>query len=419
VAFVALGFIVVMGIMAGGMIALTLIGPRRVQNIFGIGFGFGLVGGITAILVQLLTQPLIVPAMINNLLNLVLSGFIGYAVTTFFVLSYQVRPDVVPPDLKQAQAAQSTGPGKTAVLYYVAAESEQYDARVAARAFETIDYPQALPPTLLRPLYLLDLKRKYDVIQPSPARALHFRLAQKVQDRLGKRFKVYIAFYNADPTLADAAAEAVRDGARRIIVLHARLTNPPPTVKPRETLESLRLARYGVTLVETTPLWNAELLPRVFVRRALAATEGRDRAEVGLILIGQGHPLPRRNLPEQADSSPVQRQNQELAFEKRARQALIKAGFVDDKVVLAWLRWQHPRIDAAYAQLIAEGCKQIFWIGSGLLTDGITTLYDIPTALQVVMAASGIEATALGPWNDDDIVAEALVEKVKQVASAD
>ncbi len=425
-AVIELGLIVVMGIVAGGFAALAMIAPRRVQNIFGIGSLFGVVGGILAVLSGTVLYRLgltaeahsLFPSVLNNLFDLILAGFIGYAVTTFFVLSYQVQPDLEPPNVAQAQAAQ-TFADRTAVLYFVPGEAEGYDARVVARSFDTPEYTQALPPTLLRPLYTLDLKRKYEAIGANPYRSLHFKLAQKVQDRLGKRFKVYIAFYDDTPLLSDAATEALRDGARRIIILHARLTNPPPTVRPADMLGSLRLARYGVTLAETVPLWNSDLVPRLFVRRALAATEGMDRAQIGLLLIGQGHPLPQRTPPAGTATAGFQRQNQELAFQKRVRHALIRAGFNDDKVVMTWLRWQHPLLEAALAQLLAEGCSHIFWIGSGLLTDGLSTLYDIPHRLHASAAEGGVSVGALGPWNDDDVVAEALVERVKATANGD
>jgi len=422
-AVIELSLIVVMGIVAGGFMALALVAPLRVQNLFGIGSLFGLVGGILAVLSGSVLYRLgytseahwLFPTVLNNLFDLILAGFIGYAVTTFFVLAYQVQPDVEPPNVAQAQAAQA-GPKRTAVLYFVPGEAAEYDVRVVARSFDTPEYPQAVPPTLLRPLYALDLKRKYAALGSSPYRSLHFKLAHKVQDRLGKRFKVSIAFYDDAPLLADAAAESLRDGTQRIIVLHARLTNPPPPVRPAAGLESLRLARYGVRLTETAPLWNSDLLPRLFVRRALAATAELDRAKVGLLLIGQGHPQPRRSPAGGAESGVFQRQNQELAFQKRVRQALIRAGFPDDHVVVGWLRWQHPTLEAAYAQLVTEGCSPIFWIGTGLVTDGLCTLYDIPHRLAAPVAAGGVPVTALGPWNDDDLVAEALAERVKAAA---
>ncbi len=65
--------------------------------------------------------------------------------------------------------------------------------------------------------------------------------------------------------------------------------------------------------------------------------------------------------------------------------------------------------------MAAAGCTRIFWIAGGFLTDGIATLADIPHLLGSA-TVGGVEISGLGASNDDDIVAEALVEKVKQVA---
>ena len=53
------------------------------------------------------------------------------------------------------------------------------------------------------------------------------------------------------------------------------------------------------------------------------------------------------------------------------------------------------------------------------MSDGVATLYDIPHLLEAAAATNGVEATGLGPWNDDDVVAEALVERVKQVTAVE
>jgi len=102
-------------------------------------------------------------------------------------------------------------------------------------------------------------------------------------------------------------------------------------------------------------------------------------------------------------------------FQQRVRQGLIKAGFADDHVVLAWLAWQPPDLAAAYAALRAAGCAPILLIASGLPADGLSTLYDMPRALAAARAGGAVAPTVLGPWNDDDVAAEALVERVKRV----
>ena len=417
-AFIPLVITVAMGMMAGGMVALALIGPRQTQTLYVVLAALGVLLGVGAVAAGPDTAA---STYVYDSFNLLLSAFLGYAVTTFFVLSYQVTPDRVLPDPAAIAAAQAGGAEKTAVLYYVPAEPEHYNARVAARGFETADYPQALPPLLARPFALQALKRKYAAIRQNTYRTVHFRLAQKVQERLGKRYRVYVAFYNDAPSLADAASEALRAGAQRLIVLHPRLTDPPPALHVRDLLAPLRLARYGVSVRETAPLWSSELLPRLIVRRALAATDDQDRATAGLLLIGQGHPAPHRYQPKPGVSTvpdPLERQHQEMAFVKRVRQALIKAGFAEDNVVLTWWQWQEPPPAAGLAQLAAAGCRHVFWLPVGMLTDCIATLHDIPAALQAAVPA-GVELRRLGPWNDDDLLAEALAEKVKQVVASE
>jgi hypothetical protein len=51
--------------------------------------------------------------------------------------------------------------------------------------------------------------------------------------------------------------------------------------------------------------------------------------------------------------------------------------------------------------------------------DGLATLYDIPHRLQLGTPPGATPAQPLGAWGDDDLVAEALVEKVKEVLPAE
>ena len=104
-----------------------------------------------------------------------------------------------------------------------------------------------------------------------------------------------------------------------------------------------------------------------------------------------------------------------MSFQKRVRQALIRAGFTDDQVVIGWLNWQEPTPAGAQRQLLAEQPSAIYWLATGFPTDGLATLYDIPTLLRAGLPPGIPPAQPLGAWGDDDTVAEALVEKVKAV----
>jgi hypothetical protein len=416
-----LAIVVTMGLMGGGMVALALLAPRRTQNIYALMTAIALVLGVVAVGVTALSAAVLDNAetlglvFVENLANLALAGVLGYAVTTYFVLNRRSTREPPLPDRAASATAAGDGPDKVAVLYFVPTEPETYDLAVLAEGLDTRDYRQGLPPVLLRPFYLYRVKQAYARLGSSPTRATHLRLAQKVQDRLARRAKVYICFYNDQPSLAEAATLAIRDGARRLIVLHARLTDPPPQVRVADLLASIRPERYGVTVTETTTLWDSELLPRVFVRRAQAAVPAADRAGVGLLLVGQGHPAlshPGSGAPAE---SVLRRQNQELSFQKRVRQALIRAGFTDDKLVISWFQWQEPTPVGAQRQLLAEQPTAIYWLATGVPTDGLATLADIPALLRAGLPEGVPPAQPLGAWGDDDTVAEALVEKVKAV----
>jgi hypothetical protein len=418
-----LAIVVTMGLMGGGMVALALMAPRRNQNIFALMVAIALVLGLAAVGVTALSAAVIDRSgrlallFVENLANLALAGVLGYAVTTYFVLNRRGTREPPLPDRAASAAAAGDGPDKVAVLYFVPTEPETYDLAVLAEGLDTRDYRQGLPPVLLRPFHLYRLKQAYARLGSSPTRATHLRLAQKVQDRLGRRAKVYICFYNDQPSLAEAATLAIRDGARRLIVLHARLTDPPPQVRVADLLASVRPERYGVTVEETTTQWDSELLPRVFVRRAQAAVPAAERATAGLLLIGRGHPALSHPGSGAADDTALRRQNQELSFQKRVRQALIRAGFTDDKVVISWLHWQEPTPTGAQRQLLAEQPNAIYWLATGFPTDSLATLADIPAALRAGLPDGVPPAAPLGAWGDDDTVAEALVEKVKAVLS--
>src|SRR5205085_4318068 len=103
---------------------------------------------------------------------------------------------------------------RTAVILLSPGEPHHYEVKNASRRLALADDPQDVPPVLLRPFYLRDLKSKYAAIGRSPYRDYHIELAQKVQSRLDATHHVYAAFYSDHPTLADTIREAANGGER-------------------------------------------------------------------------------------------------------------------------------------------------------------------------------------------------------------
>ncbi|MDQ3928809.1 MAG: hypothetical protein M3328_06645, partial [Chloroflexota bacterium] len=131
--------------------------------------------------------------------------------------------------------------------------------------------------------------------------------------------------------------------------------------------------------------------------------------DVGLLLVGRGH--------TGTAASTVGRQTQEYNFQRRVRQALVRAGFPESRVVIGSLRAE-PRVAEALQTLIGEGCKAVFWMPSTYSADGISTLYDIPAEIEPVARNNNVKLIALGGWNADDLAAEEIASRVREVSGA-
>ena len=114
---------------------------------------------------------------------------------------------------------------------------------------------------------------------------------------------------------------------------------PPDPVQSGGLLDGLNLDNRRIKVVDVGPLWQSDLLPQIYVRRAIEAVPqvATHPEDVGILLVARGH----ISGPDRNASSNV-RQEQELAFQRRVRQALVKLGFAESRIAYAWLRGQQP-----------------------------------------------------------------------------
>ncbi|HKP51868.1 MAG TPA: ferrochelatase [Chloroflexia bacterium] len=402
---VSIAVTVFMGLASGGLLTLVLLSSRRQQTSFSIMFGLtGLLAVLGAIGSAAMLQST-AAGLLNGLVLLVLSFTLGYTLTTYSVLS--PRREKVEIDAPPVRV------DHTAVICLAPGEPPDYEMRSAAERLELADDAADVPGALLRPFYMRDLKGKYAAIGDSPYRDYYTQLVQKVQSRLDSTHRVYPAFYSDEPHVAQAVATCVEEGVRQIIVLHLRVADPPDSVLAGELLEGLELQKHDVTVSEVGPLWDTTLLPQIYVRRVLEAMAqvGDSVEEVGLLLVGRGHPT------SGGDAS-VKRQEQEETFQRRVRRALLKVGFSHERVVIAWLRHGSPSIAEALDALVNGGCKSVYWMPSTYPADGVNTMYDIPAQLGQVSAARGVKLVALGAWNADDLAAQEITSQVRAASRA-
>jgi protoheme ferro-lyase len=280
----------------------------------------------------------------------------------------------------------------------------------AARRLELADDPKDVPPILLRPFYMRDLKHKYAAVGSSPYREHQHHLTAEIRSRLESGYSVYEAYYSDHPTLAEASADAIEEGARHIIVAHVRVSDPPDPIMQGELWEGLNLDNLGVKVTQVGPMWVSSLLPQIYVRRVIEALPQAGSApdDVGLLLVGRGH--------NSEGESAQARQEQEASFQRKVRQALLRVGFGEDHVVEGWVRCS-PNCAESLQTLVEAGCKTVYVIPSAFVADGITTRFDIPAQIQGIAKERGVKLSYLPAWNADGLAAEEIAVYVRAVSA--
>jgi hypothetical protein len=405
---ISIALMVFMGLASGGMVALVLMAPRKQRVTFSIILGLvtliALFGVAGSLLFGMLSDPL--GGVANAVVLLVLAFTLGYALTTFSVLTSGRKRRMPHAPLKQSDRT-----ARTAVILLAPGEPSEYETSSAARRLEFAEDPQDVPPLLLRPFYMRDIRTKYDVIKRSPYRDFHIELAQKVQSRLDNSYSVAPAFYADKPLLAESVAQAIEEGARSILLANVRVADAPDPVLAGDLLEGINLDHYGVRMRQTEPLWDSQLLPQIYVRRVLEVLPGLGphAEDAGLLLVGRGH--------AQVGETAIRRYTEESSFLRRVRDALIRTGFDPKHVATGWLRHSPSAAEGAQA-LIKAGCKVIYCVPAAFSADGVNTLFDIPAQVDAVIKASGTRFISLGAWNADDLAAEEIASYIRAAAPA-
>ena len=389
--------VVSMGLVSGGLLALVLMMAARQQVVYGIMLGLSLLLAVFG----MITSERISGAGVgfsNSFVLLVLTFALGYALTTLSVLL---------PRRRKREPTVPGGSGRwTAVICLAPGEPPEYDMRSAASRLELADNTEDVPPILVRPFYMRDIKGKFAAIGRSPYRDHMAELARKVQARLPTDQRVSLAYYSDSPGLADTITRVIEEGTRSLVIVHLRVTNPPDAFAAGDLFEGISLERTRVRATHLAPLWDSELLPQIYVRRVLEAAAMTDAhmEELGLLLAGRGH-------PDVSDASRT-RQQQEEDFLEHVKYALRKAGFDESRIEIGWLR-REPSIGRTVEALHGSGCRSIYWMPPSFPADGINTLYDIQTHLEAVAGKHKIKLTPLGAWNADDLAAEEIAARIR------
>lgn len=395
----------VVGLLTGAMLVFYLIADNRHRvRLFGLMTIIFATLGILTLLLGINGSGSAVANAVVGLVGLLMSAFLGYAVTTYFLLGRAGRDRSVIPDLRQSTLKLgSSGPPRTAIIYYATAEPDSYTSLPYSSRYDHLQaHGMRTPPVLARPFAMQRARQRYERVGHSPQRRIHTRIAQKLQDKLGKRYRVYIAFSDNSPFLDEMAAGAILDGARRLIITRAALEQALNGSSTRALLGELHLERLGVEVRDAPTLHDSDALVRLYLRR-LNATAGTEHGEVGVLLIGQGRE--KAEPPGQA------------AFRERLTAALERAG-IDQSRLAEALTATPAHLATAFSQLRNAGAKRIMAMPIADSADNIALLTELKPLLEQAHAqhAPDTQLITFGGWNDDDALIDAMAERVRAVA---
>ena len=169
---ISIALVVFMGLASGGMFSLVLMSNRKQQTSFTIVLALLLLTAVLGAIGSVSMLDDIAGGLANSIVLLILAITLGYALTTFSVLSNSRRK----PGTEIGTSILKVEPAeRTDVILLAPGEPPEYNTRHAARRLELADDAVDVPPLLLRPFYMRDIKSKYQSIGPSPYREVSHR----------------------------------------------------------------------------------------------------------------------------------------------------------------------------------------------------------------------------------------------------
>lgn len=331
----------------------------------------------------------------------------GYWMMTARVLSTPDRRDV--PEL--TREVNDPGLGHTAIVYFTHGEPALYNPIGWINQFNEFDEQGiAFVPTLIRPIFLHQLRNAYLKVGRSGHRENHMRmlasLEQQFRDAGDNETRFYLSFLDDEPRPDAAVVQALNDGASRIVLAEVFLTVSNHTAEGEQLVDALQVKqRFGIDVIKTGPLWDSNLLRRMFVVRANAHLGDVPKDEVAVLLVGHGQ-------PDEWDIEWGTETEHEDAFRQGVLEMLADDGFDPNLLALAWMAFKEPKPAEKIEEFVELGAKRLLFFSAAISAESIHSQYDIPELVHEATVPQGFDVINLGAWDNDPLVIAAIKEKI-------
>lgn len=390
------------GLGAGaGIVAYLSLQPpiHRVVGLAGM-LLTGATGAAVAVLAEAYSSPGVTIVAILAAFGSVVGG---YWLATALLPSLATRPRVTPLSTAEKRHA------RTAVVCVACVEPERYALRTTL--LDVAGLQQAAGthvPDAALPFLLASERARYGSVGGSGGRAAVARLLERLTAMLpADAFTPPVmSWCTGDPLPDEAVAEAVRDGAGRVVVLPLAVAPSVQLVQTLDRLGDLQTERAGVTLMEAPYLDDLAPLDERLADAVAERLSEDERGGAGVLLVGGGQP------PEWDRAYP-DGPDEETGFMQRVRLALGERGFDVERVRLAWAEWRQPDVTDGVRHLGALGCSPILVVPACEPFPTLASVLDVDRSIELARVEAGVGVERMPHWGDDEAVVGMIADSLR------
>jgi len=361
-----------------------------------------------------------------NIAVLFIAAAFGYFWATRGIMNLKFDsplPDNLPID---------TDEDRSALIILSKGEAEEYNPlALVRRYYKQAETGVSQKGKLAQPIEFFKVKRKYrhiiksqseltfEDIKTNEGKNPYRKIVRNLTEKLESSFLTFNmyqeAFVNDWPTINQALLSMISRGANKITILNLFISENFEYELAIEEMKRIDYSEIGLTISQTEFLAKSDVIQNLLVQKVKTAIPANlDLSTVGVLLIAEGQ-------PEEWDSIyPVT--EQEDIFRKAIAKKLIKQGFSEDRIQLAWIQQRIPTIEDAYKELRSKGCNTIVHVAATTPIDCVNSLYDIPKSLEDLAKTDSIELVPVKALNDEAEVVNAyltLITDAKEMPLAE
>lgn len=304
-----------------------------------------------------------------------------------------------------------TAVSHTAVIYFTHGEPRTYEGSFEAwkHAISEMD-KTGVPfvPWVFRPFFFKKVRDEYFEVGGSFHNLIHERTMDRIRiayKQVDPEARFYMAYSDDSPSPGETAARAVREGASRIIVVNAWMTESDHLEGGINAIRELDTGGRAIDLCATEALWTSQRLVDMYVDRARRASGDMPLDDIGILLVAHGQ-------PETWDALFPKQPEQENAFRAALKKQLVKKGFRKDTVKLCYMEFKQPDIQSSVRALLDSGVKKILVAPVNISAESIHSEHEIPSMVESTGVPLSVAVEHLGAWNDDPLLVEELIARL-------